>query len=152
MPVRTRLRYDPERLEPLLAKIGDINDFTRPRPLVSIEDFFTGNRDPGSTGYNLAEEVGPQEFFSLLKRLRTRPDVADIRIEVKDVEEPGWPSTDTIWLITSATSEEVRGWFPERMAPDEMVEGFPNPDDPQGPHPESYEVPAGYSAIAAWYD
>jgi len=144
--------YDQGSLERLLAKIGDINDFSRPRPLVSLEDFFIGNRDPGSIGYNLPEEVRPQEFFSLLERLRARPDVADIRIEAKDLEEPGWPSTDTIWFITSATVEEVRGWFPERMAPDEMVEGFPAPDDPQGPHPEPYEVPGGHSAIAAWYD
>ena len=133
----------------ILDRIGDINDFSRPRPLVSLELFFEGNDDPGAIGYNLADPPEPREFYDLLKRLRSRDDVHDILIEVKDIEDPeGWPSTDTIWFMTTATPEEVRSWFPQRLAPSEMVDGF---DESVGAI-EPYEVPNGYRAVAAWYD
>jgi hypothetical protein len=133
----------------LLERIGDINDFSRPRPLVTIEEFFDGNDDPASIGYNLPDPVPPHEFCSLLKTLRDREDVADIRIEVKDQEDPdGWPSTDTSWFITSASIADVRGWFPDRLAPDEVLADF----DSLTQNVEPYDIPDGMKAIGAWYD
>ncbi len=131
----------------LLQRIGDINDFDRPRPLVSLELFFEGNEDYGSIGYNLPDPPEPRDFYDLLKELRDRDDVHDVLIEVKDLEDPdGWPSTDTIWFITRASPDDVRQWFPERLDPDDVIIGF----DQQQVEP--YEVPAGHEAIAAWYD
>lgn len=90
-----------DRRQRLLDRIGDINDFSRPRPLVTLEDFFDGNNDPASIGCNLPEPVGPQEFFTFLSGLRCRPDIAAIWVEVKDLEDPdGWPSSDTVWFVT----------------------------------------------------
>jgi hypothetical protein len=111
--------------ERLLARIGNINDFSRPRPLVTLEEFFEGNNDPGSIGYNLSMPPTPAEFYALLKTIRTRPAVRDVRIQVMDLQDPDeWPSTDLIWIITSATPQEVRTWFPKNAAPDEMIDGF----------------------------
>jgi len=131
----------------LLQRIGDINDFDRPRPLVSLELFFDGNDDPASIGYNLPDPPAPREFHELLKGLRDRDDVRDVLIEVKDMEDPdGWPSTDTIWFITSAPADDVQRWFPEALAPDDVIVGF------GGQKIESYDLPNGFEAVGAWHD
>ena len=133
----------------LLARIGNINDPNTPCPLVSLAEFFEGNNDPGSIGYNLPDSPSPQEWYELLKQIAERPEVRDVRIQVMDLEDPdGWPSTDTIWIITTASSKEVRGWLPKRIAPDDVIEGFPKSGSPV----EAYEVPPGYMAVGLWYD
>lgn len=136
----------------LLARIGDINDFSRPRPLVTLEEFFEGNDDPGSIGYNLPDPPEPREFYKFLLGLRAKGEVTDIRIEVKDLEDPdGWPSSDTIWIITTASPRDVRSWFPERLAPDEVLDGF-EPYGKQEPGLEAYSIPKGSRAVGLWYD
>lgn len=118
----------------ILERIGDINDPRRPRPLVGLELFFEGNNDPGSIGYNLPDPPEPRVFFELLKTLRGRDDVRDVLIEVKDLEDPdGWPSSDSIWFITTAP-------------PDEVTEGFDTSNA------EPCAVPDGFRAVRAWYD
>jgi hypothetical protein len=132
----------------LLERIGDINDFDRPRPLVTIEEFFDGNDDPASIGYNLPDPPMPAEFAELLSSIARRDDVTDVRIEVKDLEiEDGWPSSDSIWIFTTAPLETVKGWFPERLAPDDWRDVTALPDTV-----ESYEIPAGVRGVCAWYD
>jgi hypothetical protein len=135
-------------LERLLARIGDINDFDRPRPLVTVTEFFDGNDDAGSIGYNLPGSVMPDEFYQLLLSVSARNDVVDVRIEVKDLESgDGWPSSDSIWIFTTAPLEDVRGWFPERLAPDDwrLTTALDESTEP-------YEIPPGTHAINAWYD
>jgi hypothetical protein len=133
----------------LLQRIGDINNFARPRPLVTLEEFFDGNNDAGSIGYNLADPPTPKELYDLLKGIRDRPDVKDVRIAVMDLEDlERWPSTDTIWIITSATPDQVKTWFPNRLVPDEVWDGF----DKSAATFETYNVPQGMRAVGAWYD
>lgn len=133
----------------LLDRIGDINDFSKPRPLVTLDEFFVGNDDGGSIGYNLPEPQGPGVFYVFLKTVASREDVGDVRVQVQDLEDPdGWPSTDTIWIVTSASQDEVRGWFPDHLAPDAMLNGF----DDSPASLEDCEIPSGMHAIGAWYD
>src|SRR5262245_5850331 len=133
----------------ILQRIGDINDFSRPRPLVTLEEFFDGNSDTGSIGYNLPDPPTPKEFYDLLKGIRDRPGVKDVRVAVMDLEDPErWPSTDTIWIITSATLDQVKSWFPKRFAPDEIWDDF----DKSAAKFEAYNVPQGMRAVGAWYD
>lgn len=135
--------------ERLLSRIGDVNDPSRPRPLVTLEEFFEGNNDPASIGYNLPDPPEPREFYELLLQLRKRQSVADVRIAVMDLEDPdGWPSSDTIWIITSAAPAEVRSWFPERLAPDDVIDGFQS----DARTLEAYSIPAGMRAVGIWYD
>ncbi|WP_203707877.1 hypothetical protein [Asanoa iriomotensis] len=130
----------------LLRRIGDINDFDRPRPLVTIAEFFDGNDDPASIGYNLPAGPTPDQFHTLLSGIAGRPEVADVRIEVKDLENPdGWPATDTIWIITTASPETVRAWFPDHLAPDDLGVGLSNSVEP-------FQPPPGTHAVWAWYD
>ena len=69
-------------------RIGDINNFELPRPVVSLELFFDGNDDWGSIGYNLPDQIAPQQFHAILQSIRDRNEVADVLIEVKDLEDP----------------------------------------------------------------
>jgi len=132
----------------LLNRIGDINDFSRPRPLVTLAEFFEGNKDFGSIGYNLPDSPSPQEWFQILQAVAYRSEVNDIRIEIKDLEDPnGWPSTDTIWIITKVSVEQVRAWLPARIEPDDIIDGFDNSNTLV----EQFEVPACYRAIGLWY-
>lgn len=129
-----------------LARIGDVNAPSRPRPLGTLEEFFEGNNDPGSIGYNLPD---PREFYELLLQIRERQGVADVRVAVMDLEDSGgWPSSDTIWIITSAAPAEVRSWFPERLTPNDVIDGFQS----DARSLETYSIPPGMRAVGIWYD
>ena len=136
-----------EERQRLLDRIGDINDMSLPRPLVTLDEFFEGNDDPGSIGYNLPDPLSPQEFRQALDTVEARKDVDAVMIEVKDLEDPeGWPSTDTVWVITTAEAESVPAWLPESLRPDDVIDGFP----PSGIDP--YELPPGFRAVGLFYD
>lgn len=131
----------------LLAEIGDINDFSRLRPLVSLESFFVGNNDYGSIGYNFyPDQPSPSEFFELFTRIREFPNVCDVLVQVQQLEEPeGWPSTDTIWIVTEASATDVVEWLGERFRPDRLFERIPE-------GVQSIEPPPGCRPIGVWYD
>ncbi|MEM8683370.1 MAG: hypothetical protein AAGF72_08075 [Pseudomonadota bacterium] len=136
---------DPRRK--LLAEIGDINDFSLARPLVSLESFFLGNDDYGSIGYNFyPDQPSPSEFFELFAKIRSYSAVRDVLVQVQQHEEPdAWPSADTIWIVTDASVEEVAGWLGDRFRADELFEGIPD-------GVQTIDVPAGCQAIGVWYD
>jgi hypothetical protein len=132
----------------LLERIGDINNFDLPRPLVSLEEFFDGNNDWGSIGYNIPDGVAPQEFYRILRPIRERDDIADVLIEVKDLEDPdGWPSTDTIWFVSSMSREQLDELIPDKIKPDDWLT-YP----PEVGNIEPITVPDGMKAIGIWYD
>jgi hypothetical protein len=91
---------------------------------------------------------GPQAVYRFLKQIRDRPDVQEVYVLVTDYPGVGyWPSSDTIIVVTSATADEVFGWFPEEYQPDEISEELPYYClmDP-------LPVPAGMKAVTMWYD
>jgi hypothetical protein len=143
---------NPQRLEEvtkLAKRNGDLMDPATARPLLTLEEFFDGNQDAGSIGYNFYPiQPTPQEFYEVFKTIRERPEVADVRVEVWDqVEEDFWPSCDTIWIITSADPKEVVQWIPKVMEPDDTLIGFPTE-----PKIEPYDIPGGMQAIGIWWD
>ena len=132
----------------LINKAGDVNDPETPSPLVSLEAFFEGNDDPASIGCSLPGGVLPAEFRSALSAIRHRADVGDVLIQVTMHDDPdGWPFSDTVWVITSASPDVVRSWMPERLRPDDVFDGF-HTDRPI----EHRTVPAGMRAVGLWYD
>lgn len=145
---------DSKALDNLLARVnanGDINDPTTPRPLVTLEEFFGGNNDYASIGYNFyPEQPSPQEFYKVFLEIRDKPEVYDVRVQVNDQSELGaWPATDTIWIITSEKAETVESWIPELFHPDDVIIGFSS-DAPY--QYEDYKIPEGMQAIGIWWD
>jgi hypothetical protein len=112
-------------LDDLLADInrqgrtaGDIGR----EPVVSLNLFFEGNDDPASIGCNLVDHPGVDRFYSVLRRIRDRPDVHDIWVGITEIMGPGeWPFSDHIYVVTTASAEDVTGWAAE-LDPDPPVD------------------------------
>ena len=138
-----------ERLKERIAPAGDLGDLAALRPLVSLEEFFEGNDDYGSIGYNFyPDQPAPSEFFAVFKQIRSRSGVADVRVEVCQHENPDdWPSTDTVWIITSAPAAEVATWLGKRFLADEIFDGWTD-----HVRREAYPVPPGMKPIGIWWD
>jgi hypothetical protein len=120
-----------------------------PAPLLTLEEFFEGNDLIGSIGCNLATQPQPSDFYDLLKQLRVRRDVSDIRVEITCVDHPGadWPFSDTVWIMTDAKADTVAAWFPQELAPNLAHEGW-NP----GMRYEQVPVLDGHRPISVWWD
>lgn len=138
-----------ERVTQRVMRNGNPEERSVPTPLLTLEEFFEGNDFEGSIGCNLMSEPEPKQFYDLLREIRHRPDVCDIRIQITCVDDPGkdWPFSDTIWIITSAPLDEIRALFPDDLAPDDIWEGWTN-----GVRFESCDVAHGYSPVAVWFD
>jgi hypothetical protein len=139
-------------LDRLMARInrnGDINDVNVPRPLVTLEEFFEGNDASGSIGYNFyPDQPAPSEFYQLFKAIRDRSTVTNVLVEVSQQEMPEeWPSTDTVWILTSSSLEEVSFWLGERFRADELWDGWTD-------HivREPIDVPSGVRPVGVWWD
>jgi hypothetical protein len=136
-----------ERITERVNRLGNINDPETPRPLLSVEEFFDGNTHPGTIGCNLENAPSPEQFHALFKAMAQRPDVHDIRVQITMFDDPEWPFSDAVYIMTSASPEEVFSWFPDELQPGGTWEGFP-----EGQAFEPYAVPPGARPIACWWD
>jgi hypothetical protein len=136
-----------DRITARVNKHGDVNDSATPRPLLTLAEFFEGNDVAGSIGCNLTPMPEPSEFYALLKGIAARPEVADVRVQITMFDAPEWPFSDTVWVITSATPDTVRAWFPEEFRPDDCWRGWT-----EGIKLEPYTVSPGTYPVACWWD
>lgn len=136
-----------ERISERVTRHGNVNDPATMRPLLTLAEFFDGNDVDGSIGCNLTPMPTPGEFYQLLQGIAARTDVADVRVQITVFDDPEWPFSDTVWVITSASPEEVAAWFPEDLRPDECSSGWPD-----GQAVERCGVPSGMKPIACWWD
>lgn len=127
-------------------RLGHPDDPQTPRPLLSIEEFFDGNTVTGSMGCNLESCPGPEQFHVMLKAISQRPNVKDIRVQITAFDDPEWPFSDTVYIMTSASTAEAASWFPDELKPDETWAGFTDQAF------EPYEVPGGVNVVACWWD
>ena len=105
--------YNEESRRKLLEKIIELfdpYDVRQPNPVVSLEDFFTGNNDPRSIGAELIPHPGVNQFHRILLEIRSRDDVQDVLVRIEKVDDL-WPYSDVVYVITSAPIEEVKAWF-----------------------------------------
>lgn len=89
-----------ERITERVNRNGDVNDPNTARPLLTLTEFFSGNEVDGSIGCNLNPTASPSEFHELLAVISRRHDVAEVRVQVTMFDDPEWPFTDTVWVIT----------------------------------------------------
>jgi hypothetical protein len=136
-----------ERVTKRVNQNGDVNEPGVPRPLLTLEEFFDGNDVVGSICCNLPAVTAPRDMHAVLARIRSRPDVADVRVQITMFDDPAWPFSDTVWVITTARAEDVNGWFPSDLAPDSCSEGWS--DDVVY---EPLAVRAGMRPVACWWD
>jgi hypothetical protein len=136
-----------DRISERVNRLGDPNDPSTPRALLTLAEFFDGNEVVGSIGCNLNPTPTPADFYALLSRIAARPDVADVRVQVTMFDDPEWPFSDTVWVMTAAGPPAVASWFPPDLAPDEVTEGWP-PDVAFEP----CAVPAGMKPVCCWWD
>jgi len=135
-----------ERITERVNRLGHPDDPDTPRPLLTVDEFFEGNTETGSIGCNLDGTPSPEHFHALFKAISKRTDVKDIRIQITAFDVPEWPFSDTVYIMTSATPEEVASWFPSELRPDETWLGFMDQAY------ELYTLPDGTQPIACWWD
>ena len=136
-----------ERITERVNRNGDVNNAATPRPLLTLAEFFEGNEVIGSIGCNLIPTPESAEFYELFKQIALRPEVADVLVQVTMFDNDEWPFSDTVWVITSATPEQVVEWFEEAVRPDQCWQGWTD-----GFSFEPYQIPKGMYAIACWWD
>jgi hypothetical protein len=137
---------------------GTIEDFRRsveeqaknPKPgaVVSLEDLFEGNQDEGSIGCNLIPYPGLDQFYSVLKSIRSSDGVQDVLIEVHSIEdEESWPFSESIWILCRASEAQVKDWM-KPLKPDEIWQGWGKAGKPPAaPNPQE-----GVSVYGLWWD
>ncbi|MDD9940468.1 MAG: hypothetical protein OXU20_05335 [Myxococcales bacterium] len=136
-----------ERITRRTTQFGHPDAEGTPTYLLSVEDFFDGNEVAGSIGCNLDPMPAPAKFRQALELVAARPEVVDVRVQITSFDDPDWPFSDTVWIITSADEEVVRTWLPEALAPDDVWTGWQ-----PGVTYEDCPVPEGYSPVACWWD
>jgi len=120
--------------------------YTQTRVLVTREEFFDGNDDPGSIGCNLLEHPGVEVFDKAFQRIEKMDGVDGVYFAITEVDEKwgNWPFTDTAWIVTrlepSAFKNILKPLRPDEIG--EFDEAFMNPP----------VIPEGYKLIQVWWD
>ena len=129
-------------------------------PVVPLDLFFDGNDDDASFAPNLEPYPGIARVYSVLRSIRERDDVEEVVVQIDEVlPAPEWPYVAAVYVITSATAEQVHEWA-SSIEPDELAE--PDSDnygwldygdrDRSTPPPGAPEVSAGYRAVILFWD
>ncbi|MEP2783665.1 MAG: hypothetical protein ABJO67_06745 [Pseudoruegeria sp.] len=112
---------DNQKRYALLVKVGDLEDTGNRAVWVEVEEFFDGNDDLASFWCNLS---GPPKELSqvseFLRAIRSRIDVDDVLVCVTQFDggKEEWPFSDTVLVVTDASTTDVQDWF-DRFPPDE---------------------------------
>ncbi|NNS80061.1 hypothetical protein HL544_02550 [Escherichia coli] len=88
-----------------------------------------------------------QAIYHHFLKIRERNNVSDVLVEITMFDDPDWPFSESILVITTASPEEVQSWFVEEIAPDECWEGW-SEDTEHG----WVEVPVGMHPVTCWWD
>jgi hypothetical protein len=83
----------------------------QPKPwIISIEQFFDGNDDDSSIGWNVIPYPGIDAFRNLLTGLLRRSDVLAVYAQIAELDqnEDVWPSTEMIFCIGTILPDDLR--------------------------------------------
>lgn len=117
--------------------------------VVSLEQFFEGNTEIGSIGCNLGEHPGIEQFYSLLKGIRSRSEVQDVLVFITETpEESGttWAFSDRIYILASAERAVVEEWL-KPLQPEPIDAGWVWDKPQNAPEPKP-----GMKVYFVWWD
>jgi len=136
----------------------DADDRSEVFPVVGLDEFFDGNWDVSSVAPNIVGygHPGLAAFYRVLKEIRSKPNVQDVLMAIQECpyadevyDADLWPTSDTIYVLTSATKEELAQW----AAPlkfNEIGEGW---SCGTGIKPASApDLKEGMQVLALWWD
>lgn len=118
--------------------------------VATLEEFFTGNGDPGSIAASLRGAVPLSTFATVLHTLRARPDVAEVLVQIEPLIAGNYPAGS--W--PAAGSVRVVG----AVGPDDLDAAVATlrPAPALGPLPvaklaDGRPAPAGAAEYAVWW-
>jgi hypothetical protein len=142
-----KIKPPPPELVAKIRSLRDFNDYAAPDPIVSLEEFFTGNEDLGSIGCNLTEHPGMAAFYDGLKSIRGRPEVQGVFVAIHEADGDSiWPFSECVYILTSAPIADVSQWV-EKLQPSEVSEGWLYNAPPNAP-----KLKEGMRAVSCWWD
>ena len=136
-----------ERITALVWRNGDPDDPETMRPLLTLDEFFEGNDVIGSIGCNLEGSPHPSQIESVLQAIQAKDGVEAVYVLITAFDDPDWPFSDAVRVVTAHDADTVLSWFPEALAPDEVWE-----DPHSGADIEPLSVPSGMRIVGAWWD
>lgn len=141
--------------EALLAKIqAQYDEDAAPPPVVTLDEYFTGNTDeeciaPNQVGYGRPSLA---ELCARLKTIQEKPNVQAVLVGIHgDWTESfkyreSWPAAENVHIYTTALPEEVQAWI-SGMEADGAIEGWPS-----GMHPLAPQPNPGYQVFSVCWD
>lgn len=91
--------------------------------------YFDGYDEPECTiAANNIEPISTSRFLSRLQEIQQRPDVSAVFIRFYDYDdaeqsEDCWINSDSIYLVTTASLQDVKEWFRDFEVTDVWAEG-----------------------------
>lgn len=147
--------------EDLIAKIMaqyDADERPEVLPVVGLGEFFDGNEDQYSIAPNTVNHghPGSSEFRRILSEIRSKPNVQDVLIAIHEcpyADDPEdadiWPDSDTVYVLTSATPEELAEWAADLNC-NEIGEGWSCGTGIKPP--AAPELQADMKVLVLWWD
>jgi hypothetical protein len=142
----------------LINKIRALSDQT-PEVVVGLDEYFDGNWDESSLAPNMDAKPKLQECYRILKRIRDREDVQDVLVAIQETPTPDdandfdmWPTSDTVYILTSCTLKQVKQWTKALMADETENRGqkwLTYADIKPAGAPD---LQSGMSVYALWWD
>jgi len=138
----------------LIAKLEDHDSGAA--PVLDADKYFDGNWDEFSLAPNGAGSGRPPiaDCAALLLAIAARDEVQSVLVLITEMPDPEedddelWLSSDTVFILTSATLAEVRKWA-KPLYPDEIsLLGKTWPDAPPG----APELAPGMKVYSLWWD
>jgi hypothetical protein len=139
---------DTTRRDQLIRQMEQAENSGLGLPLVTLEDFFVGNDQCGSICPHVEPQPSPSDVFVVFNLIRENTNVDAVFVMPTQIDSNNdWPFSDTVWIITSLSENELRNLIPKNFWPSEFSSGWPRHFKVQ-----ERPVPEGMRPVAAWYD
>jgi len=125
-----------------------------PPPVLTLDEYFTGNTDESSIAPNQAGYGRPPlaELYARFKAIQQKRNVQAVLVGIHgDWTESHkyphrWPPAENVHIYTTASREEVESWIAGLEA-DGAIEGWP-----YGMHPFAPQLNPGFQVFSVCWD